>query len=215
MRRLAAPVAELARRAAAHSVALECRVVSGTESEASDGVPELPDPSDRPNQQAPWFRFALIFGLMAIASEVLYYAVALDSEGFETYLAGIARISAWVLNFFDGEVVVTGSRIAGGSFAVLVAQGCDAIQVCSLLAAAIIAFPLSLRAKLRGLVVGIAILQILNLLRVITLFWIGVHFSSIFKTSHEVLWPGLLIVSTIVIWILWVRFETQALDDAE
>jgi exosortase H (IPTLxxWG-CTERM-specific) len=177
--------------------------------DASETTGRAPGPPAGSDYQAPWFRFALVFSALAIGSEILYYVVALESEVFTSYLAGIARISGWFLNFSDPEIVVDKIRISSRAFSVRVAQGCDAIQVCTLLASAIIAFPLPLRAKLRGLVVGVGTLQVLNLMRVVTLFWIGEHFESVFQVSHEVLWPGFLIVSTIVIWIFWVRYESQ------
>jgi len=36
------------------------------------------------------------------------------------------------------------------------------------------------------------------------------YFRSVFQTSHEVVWPGVLIVLTIVIWIAWVRWEERS-----
>jgi exosortase H (IPTLxxWG-CTERM-specific) len=164
---------------------------------------------DEPGGREPWLRFALTFGALAIASELLYYAVALESAGFKVYLAILARISGAILAFFGSEAVVTGTRITSNLFAVEVAQGCDAIQVCSLLAAAVIAFPVELKRKLRGVALGILLLQILNLMRIITLYLIGAHWVSVFRTAHEVVWPGILIAVTIVTWIVWVRWETQ------
>jgi exosortase H (IPTLxxWG-CTERM-specific) len=163
-----------------------------------------------PPGQEPWLRFALMFGFFAVVSEVVYYAVALDSEAFKSYLDVLAAISGWVLNLFGTEVRVVGSQISGSDFAVAVAQGCDAIQVCSLLAAAVLAFPVSWGARFRGLTIGIVLLQVLNILRIVTLYWMGVFFSDFFKTAHELVWPGVLIVVTIVTWILWVRWETPA-----
>jgi len=157
--------------------------------------------------RGPWLRFALTFGALAIASETLYYGWILESELFERYLVVLANTGAWILRWFDADVMVHGTRISSGLFAVEIAQGCDAIQVCALLAAAVVSFPVAFRFKWRGLVVGIAILQILNMMRIVTLFWIGALFPTIFKTSHEVVWPGILIVLTIVIWIGWVRWE--------
>jgi exosortase H (IPTLxxWG-CTERM-specific) len=158
----------------------------------------------------PWLRFALIFGVLAVASEVVYYVVALESDGFRAYLGALAEISGSFLSLFNTKVAVQGTRISDPSFAVEVAEGCDAIQVCSLLAAAVIAFPVGFRCKLRGLVVGILWLQFLNFLRIVTLFWVGKYFGSVFKTAHEVVWPAILIVLTIATWILWVRWETRA-----
>jgi exosortase H (IPTLxxWG-CTERM-specific) len=151
-----------------------------------------------------------MFGFFAIVSEVVYYAVALDSTGFESYLKVLASISGWVLNLFGTDVNVSGMQITGSDFAVAVAQGCDAIQVCSLMAAAVLAFPVSWKARMRGFAIGIVTLQVLNILRIVTLYWIGASFVDHFKTAHEVVWPGVLIVATIALWILWVRWETPA-----
>jgi len=151
-----------------------------------------------------------MFGFFAVVSEVVYYAVALDSRGFESYLRVLASISGWVLNLFGSGVTVAGTQIAGSDFAVAVAQGCDAIQVCSLLAAAVLAFPVSWPARMRGFAIGIVTLQVLNILRIVTLYWIGAAYFDYFKTAHEMVWPTVLIVSTISLWILWVRWETPA-----
>lgn len=160
--------------------------------------------------RGPWARFALTFGLLAIASEALYYGWILESAPFQHYLVVLAKTGTFILGWFDADVAVHGSRIHSGAFAVEIAQGCDAIEVCFLLAAAILAFPVEFRFKWRGLVFGIAMLQILNMVRIVTLFWIGALFPKVFRTSHEVVWPGILIVLTIVIWIGWVRWEDEA-----
>lgn len=156
----------------------------------------------------PWLRFALLFGFFAVVSEIAYYALVLDSRWFESYLKVLAMISGWVLGLFGTEVRIFGTGITGSDFAIAVAQGCDAIQVCSLLAAAVLAFPVAWKARFRGLVIGVALLQALNILRIVTLYWIGVFFPDVFEYAHEVIWPGTLIVVTVVTWILWVRFET-------
>jgi exosortase H (IPTLxxWG-CTERM-specific) len=156
----------------------------------------------------PWLRFALLFGFLAITSEVLYFAFVLDSAWFDAYLDLLAEISGGVLRLFGTDVSVHGSRIASEGFAVEVAQGCDAIEVCSLLASAVVAFPLGIAARLRGLGMGVLVLQILNLVRIVTLYWIGANFPDYFQDSHEIAWPAFLIVATIAIWILWVRFES-------
>jgi exosortase H (IPTLxxWG-CTERM-specific) len=183
--------------------------VSDTDPQTSPEHADSAGGNDEPQRREPWFRFALIFGVLAVASELFYYAVALDSDGFRSYLVVLAKISGAFLSVFNGEVAVNGTRILDSDFSIQVAQGCDAIQVCSLLAAAVIAFPVESLCKLRGLVLGILLLQFLNLMRIVTLFWVGSYFPSVFKTAHEVVWPGILITITVVTWVLWVRWETQ------
>jgi len=175
--------------------------------------PGAADGGDEPKRgQEPWLRFAIVFGALAIASELLFYGVILDSTLFHAYLDVLATIGGEILNFFGAGVKVSGPRIMSKDFAVAVAEGCDAIQVCSLLASAVIAFPLSWPARARGLLAGIGILQVLNLARIVTLYWVGVHWREHFHTAHELVWPGVLIVATIAIWILWVRFELPLAD---
>ena len=172
--------------------------------------------ADEPGGREPWVRFALTFGALSIGSEALYYTVALESESFKVYLELLARISGAILAFFGSDALVTGTRVTSKLFSVEVSQGCDAIQVCSLLAAAVIAFPVDFKSRLRGLILGILLLQALNLLRIISLFLIGAYYSEMFRSAHEVVWPGILITATIAAWILWVRWETrpaQRIDD--
>ena len=40
--------------------------------------------------RAPWLRFALVFGALAVSSEVAYYGLVLDSEFFQAYLRALA-----------------------------------------------------------------------------------------------------------------------------
>jgi len=181
---------------------------TGTAS-VGDASPAESTGTVEPEGRGPWLRFALTFGSLAIASEVLYYGVILESAAFEAYLTLLANVGGAFLHLFDSDVAVHSTRISSGLFAVQIAQGCDAIQVCALLAAAVIAFPVKFKYKLRGLVLGIGTLQVLNLMRIVTLFWIGAYFSEVFQTSHEVVWPGILIVLTIVIWVVWVRWEER------
>jgi exosortase H (IPTLxxWG-CTERM-specific) len=189
--------------------------MADSDSQASLANEETTAGGGEPEGREPWLRFALIFVGLAIVSEVLYYSVTMDSLQFQVYLGILAKISAAFLNLFGSDVAVLDTRISNKDFAVEVAQGCDAIQVCSLLAAAVIAFPVGWKHKLRGLALGILWLQLLNLARIITLFWIGAHFAGAFSTAHEVVWPGILIVFTIVTWILWVRWETRPVHSAE
>ncbi len=174
---------------------------------------EAVDPDAAPvSGRAPWLRFAAVFGVLAIASELAYYGLILESETFQAYLAALARTAAGVLNALGSDVSVHRAQISGQGFAVEVAHGCDALQVSALLTSAVIAFPAPVGHKLRGIALGLLLIQGVNLLRIVTLFLVGTHFADVFQTVHEVVWPGALIVITIAAWILWVRQEARGDD---
>lgn len=158
----------------------------------------------------PWLRFALVFGALAIASEAVYYGVALESEIFQRYLAALARISGWLLSWLVDEVSVRGATISSRIFVVEIARGCDAYRMCALLTAAMLAFPAPLRLKVWGIALGLLWLNVLNFVRIVGLFFIGGYFYAHFQTSHEIYFPVFLIAMTVAAWVLWVRRATRA-----
>src|SRR5438128_4835981 len=87
----------------------------------------------------------------------------------------IATISAWLLTVFDPNVAAMGKvlRSTANGFAVSIESGCNGIEACIVLVAAVLAFPAPWRSKLVGLGAGIVAVQGLNIVRVISLFYIG------------------------------------------
>jgi exosortase H (IPTLxxWG-CTERM-specific) len=160
---------------------------------------------DRDAPRDPWIRFTLVFAALAVVSELVYYGVALESPLFRDYLAGLARISAWVLSFFVEGVRVEGTAITSGLFSVEIARGCDAYRMCALLTAAIAAFPAPLPRKLWGIALGLLWLNLLNFVRIIGLFFIGGYAHPHFQRSHEIYFPIFLIAMTVAAWLLWLR----------
>jgi exosortase H (IPTLxxWG-CTERM-specific) len=163
----------------------------------------------------PWFRFALVFGVLALSCEILYYAVLVDTEPLVDYLRALAFIAVEILKTFRIEAEVHYTLVTSGGFAVQIAHGCDAIQICALYSCAVVAFPAPWRAKLWGLLVGILWLQLLNQVRIASLVLIGRFYETIFETAHYTLWPSVLIVITVVSWIAWVRWATRDATDPE
>lgn len=153
----------------------------------------------------PWLRFALLFAALAIASEVVYYGFALESNLFRSYLEVLAAISGVILSHLTEGIVVRGTIVSGDLFSVQIAEGCDAYRICALLCSAMLAFPAPPAIKAWGLVLGLLWLNLLNFVRIVGLFFIGGYFHPIFQRSHEVYFPVFLICMTVLAWILWVR----------
>jgi exosortase/archaeosortase family protein len=157
----------------------------------------------------PWLRFVLVFAVLAVASELVYYGVALESDLFAAYLALLARISGFLLGLITDDVTVRGTLISSAHFSVEIARGCDAYRICSLLSAAIIAFPSGLRVKLWGLAFGLLWLNVLNFVRILGLFFVGGHLPAHFQASHQTYFPIFLICMTMAAWILWLRWAIR------
>lgn len=159
--------------------------------------------------RARWRRFAVVFALVSVALEVFYFAMLLDTEGFVGYLAVLARSAGVLLNAMGHDVVVSATQIQGPHFGVEISEGCDAIQICSLLIAAIVAFPTTPLRRLRGVIGGVAWLQAANFVRIASLYLIGVSLPGAFAIMHQVVWPSILIALTIATWVVWALRETR------
>jgi len=156
----------------------------------------------------------LVFAVLAVLSELLYYGIALESPLFRVYLETLARISAALLGLFAQDVSVRGSFISSSLYSVEIARGCDAYRICALFTAAVVAFPAAWRARLWGLVLGLLWLNLWNFVRIVGLCVIGGHWPEQFRAAHEIYFPIFLICMTLVAWISWISVVTREAQPA-
>jgi exosortase H (IPTLxxWG-CTERM-specific) len=88
-------------------------------------------------------------------------------------------------------------------FALDVRNGCNGIEAVILLAAAIFAFPATLRSRLIGVLAAAVAIELVNLVRLSSLFWLGEHYRRIFDFFHVAVWQSLVILAAIAIFMLW------------
>jgi len=151
-------------------------------------------------------RFGLTFGvLMAI-----YYVVALlpwtDGTLFPAYLRSNAELSNTILRWFGQASVVTGSTIRSPQFSITIKRGCDALEPSWLFCAAVLAFPAPWRRRLPGMALGVAAILTLNLVRIVSLFFLGLHLPAFFEMVHLEVWPVLFILAALLLWLGWLAW---------
>jgi exosortase H (IPTLxxWG-CTERM-specific) len=154
---------------------------------------------------APVFYFGAKFGGLIV---LLYALLALPIADrlLYQYLRANAWLSNGILNLLGQGTHVSDVTIASTSstFAIAIRRGCDAVEPTWLLCAAIVAFPGPWKRKLAGMLAGIVALQVLNLVRIVTLYLVGRSFSqSIFDSMHLEVWPALFIVVAIALFVGW------------
>jgi exosortase H (IPTLxxWG-CTERM-specific) len=111
-----------------------------------------------------------------------------------------------ILNLFGYKTQVSGATIFSSDFAISVMEGCDAMEGIALFCCGIIAFPASWKRKLIGLAIGIVSLFLLNFLRIISLFMIGIAHPDIFELMHIEVWQVIFIILAIILLLLWLRY---------
>jgi exosortase H (IPTLxxWG-CTERM-specific) len=71
--------------------------------------------------------------------------------------------------------------------------------------AAMLAFPSPWIQKLKGLAAGTVAIHLLNLVRIISLFYLGQYNTGWFDFAHLYIWESLIMLGTMVIFSLWVQ----------
>ena len=129
----------------------------------------------------------------------------------------LASISTWIVTLFDGNVVAAGKvmRSNTNGFAVSIEAGCNGVEATLVLLAAMLAFPAPWRHKAVGLVIGILAVQLLNILRVISLFYLGQWNYDVFEWAHLYVWQALIMLDVLVVWLIWVRRVPRSDDSRD
>ncbi len=120
----------------------------------------------------------------------------------------LADISGWLIMLFDSRVETEGVIIRSleNGFAVAIAPGCDGIEAVIILVAAVLAFPSPWKHKLAGIAVGFVAIQALNLVRIISLFYMGQWSQVAFDWFHLYLWQALIVLDALAVWLIWLRY---------
>ena len=74
------------------------------------------------------------------------------------------------------------------------------------LVSAILAFPAPWKNKMSGLLFGFLAIQILNVVRIVSLFYLGMWSPVWFKWFHEYLWQALIVLDALIVFLVWLRY---------
>jgi exosortase H (IPTLxxWG-CTERM-specific) len=153
-------------------------------------------------------RFFAIFVTLLVtlfAARISHYGHDWVTEPFTNVLA---QVSAFIIKLWDKEVISYGVVIQNevNGFAVGIAPGCDGIEAVIILVAAIVAFPSPWKHKLIGIGVGFIAIQALNLVRIISLFYLGQWNQTWFDWFHLYLWQALIMIDALGVWLVWLRY---------
>lgn len=153
-------------------------------------------------------RFILIFAVVLLALFVAELTGSVERHVIVPFTTVLAEVSAWVIHLFDGSTVSHGKLIqnASGTFIVSIERGCNGIEAVIILISAILAFPAPWKLKLFGLVFGFLAIQVLNVVRIVSLFYLGMWSEVWFKWFHEYLWQALIVLDALIVFLVWLRY---------
>ena len=90
-------------------------------------------------------------------------------------------------------------------FAVTILAGCNGVEAMIVLLAGMLAFPAPWKHRAIGILAGLAAVQALNVVRVVSLFYIGQWDLRVFQWAHLYLWQALIMLDVLIVWLIWIR----------
>ena len=119
---------------------------------------------------------ALFIGAYVLL-EALYFLVPDNILREVVYHYGVVTVSADIIHLITPHeaVAVTANQLRSNTVALEVVRGCDGAGVAFLLIAAMAAFPATWRRKVTGSVMAITLVFVLNQVRIVGLYYLGVY----------------------------------------
>ncbi len=152
-------------------------------------------------------RFGILFAVIVTA----LFAVELTPWGqaylVDPWTSSVAQVATWIARTFDPNVGVSGPTLysTANGFSVTILAGCNGVEAMIVLIAAILAYPSPWKHRLMGIVAGVAAIQVLNLVRIVSLFYIGQWSLKVFEWAHLYGWQVLIMLDVLIVWLLWLR----------
>jgi exosortase H (IPTLxxWG-CTERM-specific) len=162
----------------------------------------------------PVLRFILVFGVLMVLFYTAYYtprSISATVAGvFDASLDLYAEASGTVLGILGDEVHVGGTSITSPRFSIRIVRGCDAVEATALFVCAVVAAPVGWRRRLVGILGGVVLLVGLNIVRIVSLYYIGIHFPNAFRAVHIDVWQPVFILVAVGLWLLWACWATRS-----
>jgi exosortase H (IPTLxxWG-CTERM-specific) len=147
--------------------------------------------------------FLVKFFAILVAAYLLIAWNPVNDNVIVPFTAAIARVSGAALNLVGQQVTTTGTVVASSRFAVNINNGCNGVEAMLILLASIAAFPASMKARASGLAIGALVVQLLNLVRIMTLYLLGAYQPRLFDIAHTAVWQILIIAAAILFFLHW------------
>lgn len=162
-------------------------------------------------------RFMLLFLLFLTALFVAELLQPVDRHVIVPFTSAIADVCVWIVGIFDPHAIAYGKILQSttSGFAISIERGCNGVEAVIILISAMLAFPASWKHKLAGIGIGFLAIQAMNIVRIISLFYLGQWSRLWFDWFHLYLWQALIVLDALVVFLVWLRYlprrQTQAL----
>jgi len=156
-------------------------------------------------------RFITIFVLTLVTLFAVEMLNPVQQHVIIPFTSFLARLSAALILPFDSSVMAYGKvlQFKDTGFAVSIEAGCNGVEAAIVLIAAVVAFPGSWKARASAIVLGFLAIQVMNIARIISLFYLGNWNTDFFEWIHLYLWPTLIMLDVLIVFIVYLRYLSR------
>lgn len=142
-----------------------------------------------------WLQFALFAGCYALLNYG-YFQISDDLFANVIYHHGVVSICADFINWLAPleQVLAKQNHLLSAKADLEIVRGCDGAGVLFLVVSAIVVFPSKFNHKLIGLLLGIGLIYLLNLVRISALYFVIAYHPAWFMVIHTYLAPTFMVV---------------------
>ena len=152
-------------------------------------------------------RFLILFVVILVALFAAELTQPVQRAVVLPWTEALVHLSASLITLFDSHVAVFGKVLQStrNGFAISIEPGCNGVEAAIILIAAMLAFPAPWKHRAIGILAGLFAVQALNVVRVISLFYIGQWSVNAFEWAHLYLWQALIMLDVLIVWLIWIR----------
>jgi exosortase H (IPTLxxWG-CTERM-specific) len=150
-------------------------------------------------------RLYLVFGGILALFVIAFFTKSVRDNMVAPFTSFVAHCSSLIMNIFGAGSRVAGTILSTSDYSINIVDGCNGIYATAILISGILAYPSGIKDKLWGVVLGTLAIFILNLGRVISLFYLGQYYPDIFNEVHVYVWQPIIILWAIIVWDFWSR----------
>jgi exosortase H (IPTLxxWG-CTERM-specific) len=157
-------------------------------------------------------RFMLLFLLFLGVLFVAELLQPVDRHVIVPFTSAIAKVCVAIVGLFDPHAIAYGKILQStrDGFAISIERGCNGVEAVIILVSAMLAFPAPWKNKLAGIAIGFIAIQAMNLVRIISLFYLGQWNRTVFDWFHLYLWQALIVLDALVVFLVWLRWLPRA-----
>ena len=150
----------------------------------------------------PVLRAALIYGV-SLGALLYCYAKLYRTAALNGFLELNARATGWLLTPFVSSVHVQSNVVQSNTYSIGIVEECTALAPLAVFIAGVLAVPASAKSKLWGVVMGLVVLSLVNVVRMASLFFVGSRYPWAMDVAHLIVWQALMVLLAVLLWLFW------------